>query len=302
MIAYSRRELLGACLALTAVPWLQAQDSGDPILDLHQHTPYNKRPRDLVLAHQSQHRVKTTVLLPGEGWMLKIVGGNRECAAFEAEHAGRFVRFATADPAESRAIDVLRGHVERGAIGFGEMKYHVAVDSPEMHRVYKLAEELSVPVLLHFEHEMYNTGFERFEKILKEYPRVNFIGHAQTWWGNLSSELDPLDMYPKGRVKAGGLTEKLLQDYGNLYADLSAGSGLNAITRDPEFYRGFIERHSRKLVWGSDCDCHDGKGSGIGSARCLAAQSLELLRKLSPDEATYRRIVHGNGTALLKLK
>ena len=67
-------------------------------------------------------------------------------------------------------------------------------------------------------------------------------------------------MYPKGRVKARGLTEELLQDYGNLYADLSAGSGLNAITRDPEFYRGFIERHSRKLVWGSDCDCHDGKG------------------------------------------
>lgn len=302
MNAYSRREFLGACLALTAASWLEAQDSGAPILDLHQHTPYNKRPRDLVLAHQSQHLVKTTVLLPGEGWMLKIVGGNRECAAFEVEHAGQFVRFATADPAESRATDVLKGNVQRGAIGFGEMKYHVAVDSPEMHRVYKLAEELNVPVLLHFEHEMYNTGFERFEKVLKEYPRVNFIGHAQTWWANLSSDLDPLDLYPKGRMKPGGLTEKLLRDYGNLYADLSAGSGLNAITRDPEFYRGFIERLSPKLIWGSDCDCNDGKGGGVGSGRCLAAQSLELLRKLSPDEATYRRIVYGNGATLLKLR
>ena len=130
------------------------------------------------------------------------------------------------------------------------MKYHVAVDSPEMHRVYKLAEEMQVPVLLHFEYETYNTGFERFDKVLKAYPKVNFIGHAQTWWGNVSADLDQLDLYPKGPVKPGGLTDKLLGDYANLYADLSAGSGLNAITRDPEFYRGFIARHSCKAIVG----------------------------------------------------
>ena len=53
-------------------------------------------------------------------------------------------------------------NLQRGAIGIGEMKYRVAVDSPEMHRVYKLAEEMQVPVLIHFEFETYNTGFERF--------------------------------------------------------------------------------------------------------------------------------------------
>ena len=203
---------------------------------------------------------------------------------------------------ESRAIDVLRGNIQRGAIGIGEMKYHVAVDSPEMHRVYKLAEEMQVPVLLHFEYETYNTGFERFDKVLKAYPKVNFIGHAQTWWGNVSADLDQLDLYPKGPVKPGGLTDKLLGDYANLYADLSAGSGLNAITRDPEFYRGFIARHSSKLLWGSDCDCNDGKGGGIRSGFCLAERSLALLRKLAPDAATYRKIVYGNAARVLKLK
>ena len=119
--------------------------------------------------------------------------------------------------------------------------------------------------------------------MLKAYPKVNFIGHAQTWWGNISAGLDQLDLYPKGPVKPGGLTDKLLGDYANMYADLSAGSGLNAITRDQEFYRGFIARHSAKLLWGSDCDCHDGKGGGIRSGFCLAEQSLALLRKLAPD-------------------
>lgn len=298
----SRRQFLGAGAAFALAHSFHAQDAPEPILDLHQHTPYNNRPRDLVLAHQDQHHVKTTVILPGEGWLLKIIGGNRDSAAFEAAHSDRYIRFTSADPAESLAVDVLRGNLQRGAIGIGEMKYRVAVDSPEMHRVYKLAEEMQVPVLIHFEYETYNTGFERFHRVLKAYPKVNFIGHAQTWWGNISAGLDQLDLYPKGPVKPGGLTDKLLGDHANLYADLSAGSGLNAMTRDEEFYRGFIVRHSAKLLWGSDCDCHDGKGGGIRSGFCLAEQSLALLRKLAPDAATYRRIIYGNAAKLLKLK
>lgn len=53
--------------------------------------------------------------------------------------------------------------------------------------------------------------------------------------------------------------DRLLGDYSNLYGDFSAGSGLNAITRDPDFARGFLNRHRRRLIWGSDCDCRDGE-------------------------------------------
>lgn len=281
---------------------LTAPGEAEPILDLHQHTRYGGRSNEQLVAHQAIHRITTTVLLPGEGWMLSELGDNASCAALQADYPDLFVRFACADAGESRAVDVLRGNIHRGAIGIGEMKFHVAVDSPEMHRIYKLAEELQVPVLIHFEYENYDTGIERFEAVLKAYPKVNFIGHAQTWWGNISAELDPLDMYPKGRIKPGGLTDRLLADYPNLYGDLSAESGLNAITRDPEFARGFVERHSRKLIWGSDCDCRDGKGSGIPSGYCIAGRSLPALRKLAPDPAALRRIVYENGAALLHLK
>jgi predicted TIM-barrel fold metal-dependent hydrolase len=287
---------------MAAAPLLTAPGEAEPILDLHQHTRYGGRTNEQLVAHQAIHRITTTVLLAGEGWMLSEVGDNASCAALQADYPDLFVRFACSDAGESRAVDVLRGNIHRGAIGIGEMKFHVAVDSPEMHRIYKLAEELQVPVLIHFEHENYNTGLERFGAVLKAYPRVNFIGHAQTWWGNISAELDPLDMYPKGRVKPGGLTDRLLADYPNIYGDLSAESGLNAVTRDPEFARGFVERHSRKLIWGSDCDCHDGKGGGIASGHCIAARSLPALRKLAPDEAAFRRIVYENGAALLRLK
>jgi len=295
----TRREFLSVTGALALAP---LQNQSEMILDLHQHVLYSGRTEDQLLAHQTQYRVSTTVLLPGEGWMLKVTGGNRECAGFQAQHAAGFVRFACSDPAESRAIDVLRGNLKRGAIGIGEMKFHVAVDSPEMHRVYKLADEMGVPVLIHFEHENYNTGIERFEAILKAYPKVNFIGHAQTWWGNISADLNPLEMYPKGPVKNGGLTDRLLANHPNIYGDLSAGSGLNSLTRDLDFAGRFVERHSRKLIWGSDCDCRDGKGGGIKSGRCLAEQSLAALRKLVPDPAALRRILYENGAGLLRLK
>jgi len=131
---------------------------------------------------------------------------------------------------------------------------------------------------------------------------VSFIGHAQTWWGNISGDLDPLELYPKGPVKPGGLTDRLLGDYPNMYGDLSAGSGLNALTRDPEFARGFVARHARKLIWGSDCNCHDGMGGGIKSGFCIAERSLGALGTLAPDRAALRRILWENGAELLRLK
>ncbi len=301
----NRREFLGTLGALALAPSGAAAAKAEPILNLHQHTNYfgttRRRTDQELIAHQAYHGVTTTVLQAGEGWMLEELGNNASCEALEAEYPDRFLRFACADPAQSIAIDVLRGNVQRGAIGFGELKFPVAVDSPEMHRIYKLAEELGVPMLMHFQYETYNSGLERFETILKAYPKVNFFGHAQTWWGNISADLRQVDLYPKGPVKPGGLTDRLLSDYPNMYGDLSAESGLNALTRDPEFARGFVERHSRKLVWGSDCDCMDGKGNDHDSGYCIAGHSLAALRKLVPNDAAFRRIVYDNGAALLRL-
>ena len=201
-----RRNFLKAVSALpAAVPFLSAQDSA-PLIDIHQHTRYQGRSDEQLLAHQAYNRVTKTILLPGEGWMLSVVGDNSSCAALEARYPSQFRRFTCSDPAESRTADLVGGNIRRGAIGIGELKFHVAVDSPEMQRVYRLAEEWRVPVLIHFEYENYNTGFERFAAVLKTYHKVNFIGHAQTWWGNISAELNPLDLYPKGHVKPGGLT------------------------------------------------------------------------------------------------
>src|SRR6185312_8474124 len=94
-----------------------------------------------------------------------------------------------------------------GAVIIGELKFGVECDSPEMQKIYQLAQAYNVPVLMHWQHKMYNYGFERFYKMLEKYPKVNFIGHAQTWWANIDKDLkDPSDLYPKGPVTPGGIT------------------------------------------------------------------------------------------------
>ena len=109
-------------------------------------------------------------------------------------------------------------------------------------------------MLLHFQYGRYNTSYERFPRILEKFPKVNFIGHAQTFWANIDAKAEQKVLYPKGPVTPGGLTDRFLAEYPNFFADMSAGSGLNALLRDEEHARGFLTRHQDKLMYGSDCN------------------------------------------------
>jgi len=160
-----------------------------------------------------------------------------------------------------------------------------------------VAETFRVPVLLHFQHATYNMGIERFHTVLEKHPRVTFIGHAQTWWGNIDRNHEQTVLYPKTKVTPGGITDRLLADYPNMYGDLSAGSGLNSLLRDEEHARGFLERHQEKLVYGSDCDDRVGEGAACSGSQCLAA-----IRRLAPNAGVISKILHGNATRVLRLQ
>ena len=124
---------------------------------------------------------------------------------------------------------------------------------------------------------------------------MNFVGHAQTWWGNIDkNHVDQSVMYPKGPVTPGGLTDRYLSDYPNMYGDLSAGSGLNAVSRDEDFARDFLKRHQDKLVYGSDCSDHEGSGPKCQAAQTIAAIPLAGNRR-------YRKLLHANAKKLFRL-
>ena len=166
-----------------------------------------------------------------------------------------------------------------------------------MQRIYALAQDHRVPVLMHWQFQMYNYGFERFHTMLEKFPRVNFIGHAQTWWANIDkNHLDQSVLYPKGPVTPGGLTDRYLADYPNMHGDLSAQSGQNALTRDEAFTRDFLVRHQNKLLFGSDCT--DTVGAG---PTCIGAQTIAVVRRLAASRAIERKLLYDNAKRLLRV-
>jgi uncharacterized protein len=298
----SRREFLASSTGLLLTAKFggaeQRTEHQELIIDIHQHTNYAGRTNEELIAHQKAMGVTRTVLLPaGRYFGLDAqCGPNQTVVDLARQHPKSFVYFANEVADLPGARDVIERFLRRGAIGIGEQKFRVACDSCYIESLAELAQEFGVPMLLHFQHDRYNTGIENFHRTLEKFPKVNFIGHAQTWWANVDKNHNQPVLYPKTKVTPGGITDRLVSDYPNMFGDMSAGSGLNFQTRDEEHARWFIERHQDKLLFGSDCD--DRVGSG---PKCEGAQILAGIRRLAPNKAAERKILYENAKRVLKL-
>ena len=304
----SRRDFL-LTTGLAALAERLRADEPEPVIDIHQHTNYLARADEDLIAHQRTMGVTTTVLLPagsvavrpstheGKSNGLAARAGGNDSVMKVAKENPHFVFGANEVTDLDGAPTEIERYLRLGAKVIGEQKFGVECDSPESERIYALAERYGVPVLLHFQHGTYNLGIERFHTVLEKFPKVNFIGHAQTFWANIdAAHADQKVLYPKGPVTPGGITDRLLLDYPNMYGDLSAGSGLGSLTRDEEHTRGFLDRHQDKLMFGSDCA--DAVGSG---AECTGASILEAVRRLAGSKQIERNILFENARRVFRL-
>ena len=309
----NRRDFLAATALATTGATLRSQNPsttewGGPVLDIHSHL---RQSLDANIVHMDGCGVTKAVLLTR-------VANTEQVKAVLAKYPNRFIWSASADITKPDAVALLTQAVKNGAKGFGELKFHVEADGPELQRMYALAAELNVPILVHFQEVphfegegVWSTGFKRFAAMLKKYPKTKFIGHADAFWANVSADYAEQESYPSGPIKRGGVTDKLLGDYANLFGDLSANSGNNALSRDAEFTTDFLARHQNKLVFGSDCSCQDGHGAGTSQnnnppaarmrGKCVARETLTLLKRHTKP-AVFRKLTWENGHKLFKIK
>jgi hypothetical protein len=90
---------------------------------------------------------------------------------------------------------------------------------------------------------------DALERTMIECPETVFIGHAPGFWAHIPDDVrHTTESYPEGLVTPSGRVGHMLRTYPNLYADLSAGSGLKAIDRDREFGRQFLVECSDRLL------------------------------------------------------
>jgi predicted TIM-barrel fold metal-dependent hydrolase len=305
-----RRFIAGTSLAVLSSAIVSAAENAEPIIDIHQHTSYLARTDEDLIAHQRAMGVSQTILLPAgtpvnrasthngkSNGLAARCGGNETVLAVARAHPKEFFYGANEVTDLENAAGAIRKILETGAKVIGEQKFGVECDSEASEALYRLAEEFNVPVLMHFQHAMYNLGIDRFHRVLEKFPKVRFVAHAQTFWGNIDAKnSDQTNLYPKGPVTPGGISDKLLRDYPNFFGDMSAGSGLNALTRDEEHARGFLERHQDKLMFGSDC----ADPVGVGE-ECTGAQILAAIRRLAGSKTIERKLLFENAKRVFRV-
>ena len=95
---------------------------------------------------------------------------------------------------------------------------------------------------------------------------------------------DIVSGWTKIPVKKDGEIIKLLRKYPNLYCDLSAGSGLNALRRDPEYAAEFLDEFQDRILYARDC---------------FHNQHQEFINSLGLPESALEKIYFKNAEKLL---
>ena len=182
----------------------------------------------------------------------------------------------------------LEEYKQRGCIGLGELLPKMYFDDELCINLYKQAGEYSFPVLFDMQDRVHGYGLRddyglvRLENALKLCPDTVFIGHGPTFWAELSTDVPENDRsgYPKGGINNEGAVSKLMRKYPNLWADISAGSGYNGLTRDRDFGIGFLKEFSNKIMFGTD--------SCVRSDTNRKYPNVELIREIEEKELLDR--------------
>jgi uncharacterized protein len=261
---------LGAWCAGTSIPSVAGPSSkkASRYIDVHTHvgTIWNGNKEltpSLLVRWMDEHDVAKAVVLPltspESSSFLCLTEGALQAAK---EFPDRLIPFCSIDPRTSvvggvRGFEsIIRRYVDLGAKGFGEHKVGLDFDDPLMMQIYEVCEKIGIPLLFHMDNVRGKDqpGLPRLAHVLATFPKLAFIGHGPGWWASISGDAKAADFagYPPRPVTPGGAIDKLMDAYPNLWGDVSAGSGAQAISRDPAFGREFLIRRANRLLFGTD--------------------------------------------------
>lgn len=280
--------------------------AGTGIIDVHTHIGTYTDPKknlspEALISWMDEHQIEKSVVLPlTSPESTKYLQTTESVLAAAKQHPDRLIPFCSVDPRTTHAgsvkslVDMIQAWVDQGAKGFGEHKVGLNFDDPLMMRVYEACQEVGIPLLFHIDNIRGKDvpGLKRLENALKTFPELNFIGHGPGWWASISGGLTPKELggYPNSQVKPGGAIDELMTRYPNIYGDLSAGSGANAISRDLAFGTEFLIRRQDRILFGTD---YLAPGQQV--------PQFELFEKIELPDAVLSKIYRENAVKLLKL-
>ncbi len=289
------------------------------LVDSHQHVLWHHRNGQGLIDDLDKHEIDYAWLLswlpdPGNAQARSLIlnpmnvrlDGTqdgitlRDIVETKGKWPDRFVVGYCPNPRWPEAPDMLRAAYHmHGARVCAEWKFHLPFDDPRCLEVFKVAGELKMPVVLHLDipyiknqegkleyfEGWFGGTIDNLERAMQACPETIFIGHAPGFWREISADAaDCPDMYPNGPVAMTGRLYGLFEKYPNLYADLSAGSGMTALKRDPKHAIGFIHKFADRLLFGRDY---------------YGGDLMEFLQTLDLDEGIKKKIFQDNAESLV---
>lgn len=283
-------------------------------IDIHAHVvPKSKDPMpgwvdaDSILSIYDKLKIEKGVVLPfiklGDD-PGKMTNANAELVT--AMYPERFARFASVDlNCCDNVFEFLQAEKKKGILGVGEITSNLYFDDERVEALLSACGKLELPVLFHISPEIgrgYGVvdapGLPRLERMLAKYPEVKVIGHSQPFWREISKNDSGSEgkLYPTGKITEGRLAE-LLRKFENLYCDLSAASGSNAMMRDPEYAARFITEFGDRILYGCDIT------SVEREYPYTFAEFLDgLVENEKISESVYKKICRDNAIKLLGMQ
>jgi len=220
-----------------------------------------------IIAKMDAWGIDKTCILPlsehPEGAYLEC--NTQDVIRESSRYPDRLTPFCLIDPRYGNRPDMdftglFEEYIGRGCKGLGELLPKMDFDDPRCLNLYRQAGRFKLPVLFDMQDRpdgyglRDDYGLPKMEHALKECPDTIFIGHGPTFWAEISRTVPAGERsgYPKGPIDPGGAVPRLMRKYINLCADTSAGSGYNALTRDPSFALKFLDEFQDRILFGVD--------------------------------------------------
>jgi predicted TIM-barrel fold metal-dependent hydrolase len=288
-------------------------------IDVHEHVykyQYPDQNGDMLfitlpelLKAQEDLEIDRAILLPvvsSEMYMPQSVG---EIIDIANASNGRFVPYCNVDPrvysnrSDAPIGKLLDYYRSLGCKGIGEVMPNIPWKDPRMQNFLLHAERSGFPLIFDMT-GAYNEGYgiyddpgmPQLEACLEKFPNLLFIGHGPAFWAEIAELKDPRDrrIYPKYPVWKEGKVAAFLRQYPNLAAELSAGSGANAMLRDPDYAVAFINEFHDRIMYGTDICTSNQRPPMAAFLKTLMAEG-----KISRN--TFEAVARENAIRLLNI-
>lgn len=167
--------------------------------------------------------------------------------SIQKKYPERIIAFATIDEADPRAAELFEQALQDGAQGLKLLGghpdfYDEPLNSENMYKVYRVAAEYQVPVLLHASIINVPELRDQIDQVYSDFPEVTFI-HAH--YGSTIMSGINLDQIAE-----------LLDKHPNLYTDLTMGGGIKRyhkyLKQDLAKIKDFVVKYQDRILFGSD--------------------------------------------------